>query len=557
MISDMTFYSGGYSHRNRIFPIGTIPESHKVKVFEKVTCTEDLAQVVQLPWFAGWDTCNLVYVHESQEYYWINQMGTVTKDQKQIRFELVLNTVTSYVKSGDSIRGIWDRLPTNIDVNIKDPAVGGALGITRTVNLPVSPYPWVELVLKKRIGYPDERITRYGMFCKRPNQAGVLETNTLGCYIQGNNYYNYPSMFTIVNNFAEIFDTVESTDIIMSINVSARCPYWCKVGPDPNITTNGPYLYKSSNYPFITPRTFKQYQTVGTSKFYYCMYEIDGTNHDDLRMQTDTLTITLTDEELKSGDVSLLNGSGAIISTIPTEYFENNTLDISVASSSDFLGIYTDVTMKGHSVRLTASRLPWLGDAFLDYQARTMAYDRSSMELAIANAQKQKEIDIMMGATNSVMTGVLSGAMGASLGPAGVLAGVGMGLVQTYMAGVGANLQQQLSERTARSEQELTEENQKVQLSNFYNVSEGIKSLVDEVYGKYRLSIAMPVGVDPAYYTNYRDEYGFKTHGVKTITVSAGYHKGRILDTPVNGLKGDLLNNEFIEGLKLIEIGGV
>lgn len=549
MISDVTFYSAPISHRNRVFPLGAPGVQYKKTTVKDALCVEDLAMRVHVDWFTDWDKCNLVYLHTSQEYYWVNQMGTVTNNNKQVMFDLVLNPVTSYIKKGDTLKGVWDRVPNNVDVALKDPVVGGAMAIVSSTKLPKAQAGicWVEMVLKKKIGESGERITRYGMFCNNPSVDGKLSTTQIHAFTEFNDYYDYPSMSMLVNNFGDIFDTPESTDIILSINASARCPY-------KNASNNGRCLTSQNGTP-LKPKKFKQWTTIGSNSMFWCAYEIESTGS--ISPLEQTVTISLSEEEMKSADVSILNGSGSVVSTIPTEYFgSSRQLTIKSRASSDYLGIYTDLDINGHFVRLNGSRLPWLGDAWLDYQARTMAYDRNSMELAISNAKEQKNIDIVTGVSNAVMTSVVGGAISGG-GVPGIAGGLALGLTQVFTSGVAADMQMRLSERTARSEQELTEQNQKAQLSNYYSVGESVKALIDDCITGYTVTVAMPTGYSNDFYTTQRDEYGYKAQGVRTITVDEGYHKGRLLEFPINGLKGDLLNNEFIEGLKLVDIGEI
>ena len=177
---------------------------------------------------------------------------------------------------------------------------------------------------------------------------------------------------------------------------------------------------------------------------------------------------------------------------------------------------------------------------------RTMAYDRNSMELAISSAKDQRNIDMVMSVSNAVTSGGLGFALGGGAG-AGAL-----GITTLVTDIVGAELQGRLSEKTARAEQELREKNVKSQLSSTYSASYGLLTLLDNALNDgYRIIISMPIEVDPLYYVEYANEYGYQVQGVKTISISQGYHKGRLINIPINGVKGDLLNAEFIEGMKL------
>ena len=49
----------------------------------------------------------------------------------------------------------------------------------------------------------------------------------------------------------------------------------------------------------------------------------------------------------------------------------------------------------------------------------------------------------------------------------------------------------------------------------------------------------------------YFEENGYKVQGKMSVTLASGVYKGRLTSIPINGVKGDLLNSEFIEGMKL------
>ena len=117
---------------------------------------------------------------------------------------------------------------------------------------------------------------------------------------------------------------------------------------------------------------------------------------------------------------------------------------------------------------------------------------------------------------------------------------------------IGAEMQGRLSERTAKTEQELKEKNVKSQLSNFYNVSYGIIQLIDANNGRgVCITKALPYNLTENYITAYHNEMGYRTQGVITVSLQAGRYQGRLTEIPITGVKGDLLNSEFVEGMKI------
>ena len=546
---DLLFYSAPFSRANRHFPIGDLA-AYQVHTVELVKHFEDIVTSITVPWFDEWDTVNLIKNTKTGYVYWVTASSISTLAAKSISFEMLFNAPTSVLAAGNTLTGVWDRLPANVCPYLKESIAESAMTQTSKFKLPTiyddkeGKYVcWYEIVARSGSGSYQE-LRRYGGFAYIPTSRGAVNNYPMGAGRTAQDEpMSYPSLYEVINRPGEIVDGV-STDAIVTINVSARCPfdYDTEIFP-----TYQHYYLKNTSGVRLIPQRGKVRTIIGDVTSYYGIYGLDTPGQTiNYAPNIQSLTITCTDNERKVGESSIINGSGAIIATIPTEYFEDNELIINIQSKSDFTNIYTDLKFNNTIIRLTEDKLPWIGNAWGEYQQRNMAYDRNSMDLAINAAREQRNIDAITSLSNSAMSGVMGYAMsGAPAG--GILAGA------TAVAGiVGAEMQGRLSERTARAEQELKEKNVKKQLSNYFNLSQGIVSLLDNTIGEgYRIIISMPAGIDGAYYTTYFSEYGYRVQGKINAVLTSGYYKGRLIEIPINGVKGDLLNTEFIEGMKL------
>lgn len=547
--NDVLFYSAPFSRANRHFPVGNIGQ-WQVHQVARVKHFEDIITTITVPWFEGWDTVNLVKNTITGYVYWVTASSISTLSARSVSFELLFNAPTSVLTAGSTLTGVWDRLPTNECPYLKENAADSAMSLVSQVKLPVlyddnanNGFCWFEIVVRTGSG-GSEMLRRFGGFAYLPNQRGALTVTRMSAgTTSSEERLVYPSLYDLMNNVSGIADSF-SSDGVVTINVSARCPFAYGYNV---VGGNRVYHLVNSTNTRITPSKFSVAFTYGDLTQYFGMYVIDtGMDSPYYVPNEDSLTVTCTPEQRKFGEFSLINGSGAIIANIPNEYFVGNTLTIPLYTRSDFTNIYTDLMINGSRIRIAEDKIPWTGNAWEEYQVRSMAYDRNTMDLAVSSAREQRNIDAVASLSGSAMAGAVGYAMAGS-GAGALLTGA------TAIAGiVGAEMQGRLSERTAKAQQELKEKNVKAQLSNYFNVAQGITSLVDNTSGDgYRVIISMPAEVTSSYYTMYFEENGYKVQGKMSVTLASGVYKGRLTSIPINGVKGDLLNSEFIEGVKI------
>lgn len=543
MSTEVRFFSAPYSRPNRSYPIGDLTK-YLIHTRELSKSSPDMEQVLHVPEFDGWDTVNLIQFADTSYIYWVKSSVKRTDKSGQITFDLIFNPVTSLITEEDVLKGVWDRLPTNENPYLKEIINTDAMKITSSTEITCLPKIqgsqscWYEIVLKQEIDKSvDGRLVRYGGFAIVPvSSANNYEEFILASNTTASRYRGYPSLHRIINEFGSIANNA-NTDKIVAVNVSLRCPYRYKSVQ----AGSGLSLCTASNES-IDPVIYKE--TTLPSGADWVLYPIELTESISDNPSI-TQTITCTDRERKYGSFSLMDEAGIVIADIPPEYFIDNSLSLSITCTADYTGIYTEIKYNGGMIRVPEGKLPWVGNAWTDYQVRGMDSDRASMNLSIETAREQRNIDAMMSMSNAAMSGAVGFAMG---GPAGGailgLATAGMGIAGSYMQG-------QLSERTARSEQEIRERNQKQQLSNHFDTSYGLIYLLDYSKQGLRITKAMPMNLSEGDIDKHVDEFGYRVEGVRSVTVRNGRYQGRLIDIPIAGPKGDMLNAEFIEGVKL------
>lgn len=539
MPARVEFFSAPYSRPNRHFPIGDLSK-YLVHSETLMKTSPDMEQIVNVPEFPDWDIVNLVRITDTSYIYWVKASYKRTDLKGQVTFELLFNPITSLISEGDVLKGAWDRLPTNECPYLKEIINTDAMRVTRRVDLPKLPLMrnrqlcWYEIVLRNEIGKPNkERLARYGGFAYLPRSGGTYLEGLVGVDINDATMIgSYPSLNTIINKLDSIQNL--STDGVLGVNVSLLCPFKTYH----TINTINLMVGFQGNDVLSYPKKFEN----TTDEGYWYLYHLEEMNN---LPNSLSLKITCDDNERKYGSFVITDESNIALNEIPNEYFENNELNIKISATSDYTGIYTDIEFNESLIRIPTGKVPWVGDSWTDYQVRSMDSDRANMELSIRAAKDQRNIDAVTTMSTSAMSAVMGFAMG---GPAGA---IGLGVATAATGVAGGEMQGRLSERTARSEQEITEKHQKQQLSNHFDTSYGLIYLTDHATRNLSVTLSMPMNLTQELIDSHTEEYGYKVEGIRSVPVQNGRYQGRLLEIPVAGPKGDLLNAEFIEGVHL------
>ena len=542
-------------------------------------------------------------VKTSMGWYWVVGVRTSTMYNDSIVVAMHYCAGTSMIKSGDSIKGIWTR---------RSKALGCDLKVQQAVsNSPMMPYIKAELpkmYAKTQFGtdnVSDEQfkiywvqitssnyikndqtvvkghITRYGTFALNRDV-----TNSLYGYLawdtSGDKDYvpAYPRIGDIINNIDTTLG-IESSSVL-DISVIPICPYIFEsfdivhTGPfgsgelEPEIEWANQYTVLKSRNGIIKPWVGKDVsidvgglpgQTV-TKTFKFRVYNLDlNINIEPIsieigvpREHEDSLTFTLSDMEINLGQFQIKNWEGNIIATLPV-VSRTNTININyISDSTGLYALLQHVESKQHVI-INSAKLPYLGSQWETYRVYSLDTDRKALEFAQAQYDKQFQMNM----ASAVFNGVVGAGLGAASGGSAGAIGAGVGAVGGLASGVASGiLGKEMNDMKLRQDQQLTEMRLRASPATTYNTAYGLNQLDLMVRFGGGIYIAMPANLSNDEFVKYIDEFGYPTEGLQTLTMTAGYYKGRILAQQNNkvfsGIKFERLQEEFNNGLKFVII---
>ena len=511
------------------------------------------------------------------------------------------------IKSGDSIKGIWTRRSKALgyDIKVQQAVSNSPLKSGIKVQLPKmtaktqfgpndvsdteSKIYWVQITSSNYIKNDQTvikgHITRYGTFALNDD---VTHTNYkyLAWDTSGDKDYipAYPTIGDIINNIDATLG-IESSSVL-DISVIPICPYefesldvvhtgqFVPGQPEPEnewvnqytILKNGenvikPWVGKDVTVNIggipgqTTTKTFKlrvynldfnwgiEPIPTGTSLLVY--YPIE---------REDTLSWTLSDMELNLGQLQVKNWEGNIIASLP---IVSKTNTVYIDYISDSTGLYTllrHIESNQHVI-INSAKLPYLGSQWETYRAYSLDTDRKALEFAQEQYDKQFQINM----ASAVFNGVVGAGLGAASGGSAGAIGAGVGAIGGLASGVASGiLGKEMNDMKLRQDQQLTEMRLRASPATTFNTAYGLNQLdLMERFGG-GIYTSLPANLTNDDFVKYIDEFGYPTEGVQTLTMTAGYYKGRILSQQNNkvfsGIKFERLQEEFNNGLKFVII---
>lgn len=548
MITEVNFLSvpvsraAGENYTKDLMSGATVTVVHTI---ESASVTEDLDQVLIVPWFEGYSDCNMVAFNNS--YYWILSAVTSTKYAKSLEIVITFNATASMVSLGDRLAGRWERTPTynglqenifNTEMVSQGVSLYGELNSTlytdnvtedvdgEEVSLTYQAF-WCQVTVKSSSG---SEIRQYGFFFPFDKTVGggvslhhpsTRETNDV----------RYPSLNNVINE-PQTYLPISSGEDILDISVSVRCPYAFK-----RWVTEGQPLsqyeldLRGSGGPYLTTKL--------VNNITYCVYDLT-TQYFRLKPAVETvITLTPSDVVRNCGYYEVLDNAYNVIYTMPG----NSPKTIRFKTISDLTGLYLLLTVGvDQRILIPEGKLPWLSDSFTQYQAYSQSFDRQLMESQVRAAKQGMAAGLAESAINGVITGALVGVAG---GPAGIAAGVATGLV----GAASTVYSQYVNEQETRRSQAIAEKRAYAQPDTFIN------SLYGMNYMRMVLETSKYIGVNTLLPVNYTDridasyhlQYGYNAGGTTNIyQISKGYWQGLLFKQST--LKGERLVNEFMNG---------
>ena len=604
MISDLSFYKLPASIASGEYPLfsdSTDLTPYLIHTIKDVKISADLDQDRTVPTFEGYEEASMVKT--SVGWYWVVGVRTSTMYNDSIVVAMHYCASTSMIKAGDSIKGIWTRRSKALgcDVKVQQAVSNSPMESTRKIQLPrmfaktqfginnvsetQSKMYWVQITSSNYIKNDQTvvkgHITRYGTFALNNDV-----TNSLYKYLawdtSGDKDYvpAYPRIGDIINNIDATLG-IESSSVL-DISVIPICPFEfesfdvVKTGPfvpgqpEPENEWVNQYTVLKNGNDKIKPWVGKDVsidvgglpgQTV-TKTFKFRVYNLDlNINIEPISIEVnvpieheDSLTFTLSDMEMNLGQFQIKNWEGNIIAALPV-VSRTNTININYISDSTGLYALLQHAESKQHVIINSAKLPYLGSQWETYRTYSLDTDRKALEFAQAQYDKQFQMNM----ASAVFNGVIGAGLGAASGGSAGAIGAGVGAIGGLASGVASGiLGKEMNDMKLRQDQQLTEMRLRASPATTFNTAYGTNQLnLMERFGG-GIYIAMPANLSSDEFIRYVDEFGYPTEGVQTLTMTAGYYKGRILAQQNNkvfsGIKFERLQEEFNNGLKFVII---
>ena len=604
MISDLQFYSLPASIASGEYPLfsdSTDLTPYLIHTVKDVKISADLDQDRTVPTFEGYETARMVKT--SAGWYWVVGVRTSTMYNDSIVVAMHYCASTSMIKVGDSIKGIWTRRSKALgyDVKVQQAMSNSPMKFTKMIQLPrmfaktqfgindvndiESEIYWVQITSSNYIKNDQTvvkgHITRYGTFALNNDV-----TNSLYKYLawdtSGDKDYvpAYPRIGDIINNIDATLG-IESSSVL-DISIIPICPFefesldvvhtgpFVPGQPEPENAWVNQYTVLKSGENVNKPWVGKDVsidvgglpgQTV-TKTFKFRVYNLDlnisiepisTTIYPPIKRE-DSLTFTLSDMGMNLGQLQVRNWEGNIIAALPV-VSKTNTIYIDYISDST--GLYTllrHIESNQHVI-INSAKLPYLGSQWETYRTYSLDTDRKALEFA----QEQYDKQFQMNMASAVFNGVVGAGLGAASGGSAGAIGAGVGAVGGLASGVASGiLGKEMNDMKLRQDQQLTEMRLRASPATTFNTAYGLNQLeLMERFGG-GIYISIPANLSNDDFNKYIDEFGYPTEGLQTLTMVAGYYKGRILAQQNNkvfsGIKFERLQEEFNNGLKFVII---
>lgn len=505
--------------------------------------TEDITQTLKVPYFEGYSKASMVRM--GGRLYWVMDVTTSTDTLHALVLHVSLCGPSSVMHKGSTLKGDFSRLPSNVCSWLPRQSKSGGLDGVRKIVLPKletedttigeAQFFYVQVTTTTNISAGSEgSLNRYGFFT-----AVNQHMNTLEVYIKDTQdpttalHMTFPQLADFINNPAK-FDFTAST--ILDISISVRCPY------DTSTSTVAGGI-KAIKINVDNSRL----HTVKVGDYTYGFYDIDR-YLDSFTMISQEISLNFSATERQTGSIALKDANSNQLAVFDPSI----TLTKAVTTCiSDYGSLITQVEIGGGIYTIPEGHVPFVGSAWDEYRKYSLAYDRESMEQSIRFANERVQLGIAQAGASAVQgaaLGFLGGGAGAA---AGAIGGAASFAIQSW-----ASLKEQgISEAEARSAQDLQERRVQGQAGTAYNAGYGLIYCWQNNRSPACVELSQPGGWTASIDKAYTDAWGFPAEGMRTVTVTEGYYKGRLYATNnINGYILDKCNSALMSGIKFKEV---
>lgn len=576
-----------------------------------VKFVEDLVQTLILPTFDGWSECNMVrLIQEDQAenetpwkaYYWITDAVRSSTVNGATVFNLEFNPITTMLKKGSKVKGQWLRSPTNYTPWKQQNVVSGTMGIKRKEilmdrmkNYAGKELLWVSLTASKTpenisgsyeiYGFPIEAGTLMDLYQDSSHNVTNVATQA---YENGSLVSAwFPRLNTLFHGESLSMMGI-AADAIIDISITPYPPFEYTVLRSVESVAYPFYLVKSDGTKLYPTHITYNDGTHEDAQSAYVMYNITASLDYEYSPIVKDTEIVLLESEVVAGQLSIMQGNGSIVGSIPTGWatqvedfyvlklrsqiivdYSQLVYHITVVPLNSTQGVDNELGM----FTIPGTHIPYMGSAWDSYRAYSMSYDREAMQFTIDQARNAMIANAADAAINLVV-GVATGgasiaAKTASMQSTGATnaqiqyaqtayqgqqmqagASAGTGIVGSIVGGF-----QKM--HAAEFNQALTEKRVQSQPGNAYNASDGLFNIYMEMTTPTSVVVSMPVGLTTARYNDFIENFGYANEGEYEQTLTYGFYQGTIYSSPtMTGPRFAELVNSFNAGIRLIPPSG-
>lgn len=553
MIGTIAIYRGTgslASGEHPYFALGATVNPTPVKSYQG-KFTEDLDQVVNVPTFDGWSSCNLCRLSSGsyKRWYWITDISRVSDNGSSVQLALTYCPTMDVSERADytvsqKLRGDWTRLP-HVDPSFTaNFEVAGGTEVRQSILMepktlwdrvraldsshtaPKGVLCWAQLTWIGGGQSSDRQSIKQAGFIvdmNMPNSGITIGSTSVAS--------PYITCQQLINNLYDSTAIVPSD--VIDLSLSPYCPF-CITCPDANSIA----VSDTEGGTAVNPTGFLNINE--EIKVYGYFYESSK-----LGVYEERVFVDMTNLMLFCGSVRFTDPLGNTRGNFPLG-LRGNKLQCRVVCIGDTTGMYLRVFFSRNMVQLPMYHIPYIGTQWDQYRAYSLSLDRQAMEYSISSSREALQIQKDTATANaalSIASSVMSGNIGGALSTVG----------STLIGQNAQNRQQMLSEQTQKYNQALTEKRVQSSAPTTYMQSTGFQDVLNYLEGSCALEWWAAPGTDTATFTNYYLKCGApcSRYNYTSAVESDGYYQGRLYTdgAPVHGPCFDRLAELYAGGV--------
>lgn len=578
--------------------------------YENVKFVEDMVQALVLPSFDGWSGCNMVRLTQTNQaegkqpwkaYYWITDANRSSDVAGATVFNIEFNAITTMLKKNSKVYGQWVRSPVNFTPWIQQNVASGTMGLMKQIPLlkkmpidPVSQYStlWVSITASRNPSGKDGSYEIYGF----PIYAASLERlysdfefHVVGIETDGATATYFPTLQELFHG-----ETLEAIGLppsaIIDISVTPYMPFK-SVFVDYTLSEGTKNVFMT----YGLDTTHITYNDGEDRKSTRIMYNITSYSSLNIMLVQETKSVNVDTMYATAAQYSIMKGDGSLITQIPPNWLyktDDNKFELKLRGQviCDYSQILyrievlkpnpgTDETEALGYFTIPGTHVPYMGTAWDDYRAYSMANDREAMQFSIDQAKQQALANIADAAINTVIgvaTGGASYAAGNAVRAATQYSSSAMRTATQNAANVAYQQQQNATvaqggsgiisaalgyfqaEKSAKFNQAMTEKKVQSQPGNAFNATDGLFNLYMEMANPTCLAISLPVNMTTDMFNNFIKDFGYANEGEYKMSMGYGFYQGTVFSDAIlmTGPRFVELVNAFMSGVRLITPSG-